>query len=75
MTGYDVTQRLVDMANQIAMSVPDRSRAAEETALHLRAFWAPSMLEALDAHAAGHREDVASEVLDALDILRGAPTP
>lgn len=73
MTQYDVADRLVSMANQIAMSVPDRSQAAQQTAAHLKAFWAPAMIEALDAHVAGHRNDVASEVLDALDILRGTP--
>ena len=73
MTAYDVTERLVAMANQIAMSVPDRAHAAERTAEHLRAFWAPSMLAALDAHATGHGDDVAAEVHDALAILRGAP--
>lgn len=72
MTGYDVTDRLVAMANQIAMSVPDRGHAAERTAEHLRAFWAPSMLASLDAYAAEHGDDVAAEVHDALAILKGA---
>lgn len=73
MSAYDVTGRLVAMANQIALSVPDREHAAQRTAEHLRAFWAPSMLEALDAHVAEHGDDVSAEVHDALAILRGAP--
>lgn len=67
-----MTQRMIDMANQIAMNVPDRDRAAEETAAHLRSFWAPSMLGALQAYAADHGEEFSTEVLDALAILRGA---
>ena len=64
-------QRLVDMANQIAMSVPDRGRAAEETAAHLRAFWTPAMIRALDDHATAGQGDLSAVVVDALDMLRG----
>lgn len=67
-----MTQRMVDMANQIAMNIPDRSRAAEGTANHLRAFWTPAMLRELDAYVATHQADVSIDVHEALVILRGA---
>jgi hypothetical protein len=68
-----MTTRMVDMANQIAMSVPDRDRAAEETASHLVSFWSPAMIAALDAYAADHRDDLSAEVHDALAIWRERP--
>ena len=64
--------RLVTMANQIAMNIPQRDQVVELTAAHLRAFWTPSMLADLQAHAASHGEDVSAEVQDALAMLRGA---
>ena len=67
----EATARLVDMANQIAMSVPDRDRAAEETAAHLRAFWTPAMIRSLDERAATGRSGLRAEVTDALALLRG----
>lgn len=67
----EATARLVDMANQIAMSVPDRDRAAEETAAHLRAFWTPAMIRSLDAHQVAGAADLSAEAVDALDMLRG----
>ncbi len=63
------THRLVEMANQIAMSIPDRGHAAELTAAHLRSFWTPAMIAELDAHARENGPDVSAEVHDALSIL------
>lgn len=66
------TGRLVAMANQIAVSIPQRDQVVELTAAHLRAFWTPAMLADLQAHAAADGQDVSAEVKDALAVLRGA---
>jgi hypothetical protein len=65
--------RLVTMANQIAANVPDPARAAEQTAAHLRTFWAPVMIEDLAAIAAEQPERVTAAVHEALSTLRFAP--
>ena len=52
--------RLVTMANQIAANVPDPEHAAEQTAAHLRTFWAPVMIEDLAAIAHVRPELVAA---------------
>lgn len=62
--------RLVRMANQIAASVPDPSRADELTAAHLRGFWAPSMIEALAVVATDDPDRVDPAVHAALARLR-----
>jgi formate dehydrogenase subunit delta len=67
------TARLVQMANQISTNVPDRGRAAELTAEHLRAFWTPAMVDELAAHAADHPDELSSEVLNSLALLRLRP--
>ena len=61
--------RLVRMANQIAANVPDPARAAEQTAAHLRGFWAPSMIEALAVVAAEQPERLTAAVREALSFL------
>lgn len=66
--------RLVTMANQIAANVPDPAHAAEQTAAHLRAFWAPVMIEDLAAIAAQRPESVATAVREALSALVGTPS-
>lgn len=63
------TQRLVDMANQIAANVPDRANAAQQTALHLRTFWAPSMRDSLAAYATDHPEVLSPEAREAVAML------
>ncbi len=65
-------ERLAEMAAQIAVSVPEPARAADLTAQHLRAFWSPSMVEALDSHAAAHPESVTPAVQAALRELASA---
>ena len=67
------TEHLVRMANQIAANVPDQQRAAEQTAAHLRAFWAPAMIDDLAAHAASHPDDLVPAVHAALSTLRLGP--
>ena len=62
--------RLVTMANQIAANVPDPARAAEQTAAHLRTFWAPVMIDDLVAIARDSPELVTPAVLQALAALR-----
>lgn len=62
--------RLVAMANQIASNVPDPAHAAEQTAAHLRAFWAPVMIDDLAAIAHVRPERVTPAVREALAALR-----
>jgi hypothetical protein len=63
------TEHLIRMANQIAANVPDQTRAAEQTAAHLRTFWAPVMIDDL-ARIAGEQPDlVAPAVREALSSL------
>lgn len=62
--------RLVAMANQIAANVPDPARAAEQTAAHLRTFWAPVMIDDLAAIAHDQPDVVAPAVREALSTLR-----
>jgi formate dehydrogenase subunit delta len=57
---HGAPENLVYMANQIARffsSQGSQAAAAEQTAEHIRAFWAPSMrrriLALVDAHGAG----------------------
>lgn len=64
-----MTQRMVVMANQIADNVPDRGRAAEETAVHLRSFWTPAMLTALREYARTHPHDLEPNVHRALALI------
>lgn len=65
-----ITERLVTMANQIARGVPDRRHVSEQVALHLRSFWAPSMIDELAAYAPSHESELQPEVIDALAVLR-----
>jgi len=65
-----ITSRLVAMANQIALGVPDRAHVADQVALHLRSFWAPSMINELAAHAVMSPGDLRPEVVEALKNLR-----
>jgi hypothetical protein len=58
------------MANQIAASVPDPAHAAEQTAAHLRTFWAPVMIDDLAAIAHHHPELMTPAVHQALAALR-----
>jgi hypothetical protein len=44
------TPHVVTYANQIALNIPDRAHAAQGTAAHIRTFWAPSMIEELQAY-------------------------
>jgi NADH-dependant formate dehydrogenase delta subunit FdsD len=62
--------RLVAMANQIAANVPDPARAAEQTAAHLRAFWAPVMIADLAAIARRTPDVATPAVHAALSTLR-----
>lgn len=64
--------RLVRMANQIAASVPDPSHADEQTAAHLKGFWAPSMIAALIVVATDEPDRVDPAVHAALSRLRPA---
>ena len=63
-------ERLVAMANQIAANVPDPARAAEQTAAHLRTFWAPVMIDDLAAIAHDRPELMTPAVHQALAALR-----
>lgn len=65
-----ITERLVAMANQIALGVPDRRHVSEQVAFHLRSFWAPSMIDELAAYAPTHEGELQPEVLAALAVLR-----
>ena len=65
-----ITERLVTMANQIALGVPDRRHVSEQVAFHLRSFWAPSMIDELAAYAPAHESELRPEVLEALAVLR-----
>jgi hypothetical protein len=67
------TERLVRMANQIAASVPDRDRAAEETAAHIRSFWAPSMIDDLLVEAHRYADRLSPVASEALTILQREP--
>ena len=62
--------RLVTMANQIAANVPDRAHAAEQTAAHLRTFWAPVMIDDLVAIVHDSPDAVVPAVHEALSALR-----
>ncbi|MCX6433230.1 MAG: formate dehydrogenase subunit delta [Actinobacteria bacterium] len=62
--------RLVHMANQIAASVPSRADVPGQVALHLKSFWAPSMIDTLSRHAQQHPADLSDDVTAALAILR-----
>jgi formate dehydrogenase major subunit len=65
----DLRDRLIAMANQIAASVPDRERAAEETAQHLTAFWPRAMIEELQSSAAQDAGQVSPVTRAALGLL------
>jgi hypothetical protein len=65
-----ITTRLVAMANQIALGVPDRAHVADQVVQHLRSFWAPFMINELAAHAAASPGDLQPEVVCALMNLR-----
>ena len=65
-----ITERLVTMANQIALGVPDRHHVSEQVVTHLRSFWAPSMIDELAAYAPSHESELQPEVIDALAVLR-----
>lgn len=65
-----ITGRLVAMANQIALGVPDRGNVCEQIVTHLRSFWAPSMIDELAAYAPSHEGELRPEVLKALVVLR-----
>lgn len=61
---------LVRMANQISKNVPDRQHAVDQTAAHLKAFWSPEMVDALDTHVQSQPDDVDETVRAALAVLR-----
>jgi hypothetical protein len=63
---------VVRMANQIAANVPDRRAAAQQTAAHIRSFWAPSMIDELLAEAHRYPAELSPVAQSALDILRGS---
>jgi hypothetical protein len=69
------TDRIVRMANQIAASVPDPSRAADQTAAHLLTFWAPVMIADLLEAARQEPERVSPTVHAALSTLRPTEVP
>jgi hypothetical protein len=58
------------MANQIAANVPDPSHAAEQTANHLRTFWAPVMIDDLAEIVHANPDAVTPPVHEALAALR-----
>ncbi|MDO8308199.1 MAG: formate dehydrogenase subunit delta [Actinomycetota bacterium] len=58
------------MANQIAASVPDAARSAEQTAAHLHAFWTPQMIADLRLAAGTDPERLRADVHRALALLR-----
>lgn len=60
---------VVRMANQIALNVPDRANAAAATATHIRTFWAPSLIEDLQAEVDDDPTCVNDIVLAALAEL------
>ena len=62
--------KLVRMANQISASVPDATHAADQTASHLRMFWAPSMVDELAVAAHEDPAAVTPAVRAALSALR-----
>ncbi len=64
------SEPLVKMANQIAASVPERTRVPTLTAAHLRKFWAPVMIDTLDARVRDEPDAVSADVREALTILR-----
>ena len=64
----------MQMANQIAANVPDQQRAAEQTATHLRSFWAPVMIDDLRAEAGQEPEQVSPAVHAALATLARLPS-
>jgi hypothetical protein len=66
--------RMVRMANQISVSVPDARLAADETAAHLRAFWAPVMIDDLADVARREPERLQPAVRAALALLRPVET-
>ncbi len=70
--GADHRAKLIRMANQISASVPDATRAAEQTANHLRMFWAPTMVDDLASAAQDEPEAVTPAVSAALSVLRPA---
>jgi hypothetical protein len=61
---------LVKMANQIAASVPVRADVPAETAVHLRKFWAPVMIDILATEVNDNPGSVSIDVRNALAILR-----
>jgi NADH-dependant formate dehydrogenase delta subunit FdsD len=63
-------ERLVTMANQIAANVPDPAHAAEQTAAHLRTFWAPVMIDDLAEIVHANPDAVTPPVHEALAVLR-----
>ena len=66
--------KLVAMANQIAAffaTQPGDARAAE-VAGHLKAFWEPRMLRALQAHAEAGGTGLSPLALEAAALLRTA---
>jgi predicted secreted protein len=60
---------VVRMANQIALNVPDRANAAAATATHIRTFWAPSLIEELQAEVDDDPTCVNDIVLAALAAI------
>ena len=62
--------RLAKMANQIAASIPDAGRSAEQTAAHLRAFWTPRMIADLGRVARADPDGLRADVHRALALLR-----
>lgn len=64
--------KLVRMANQIAgffATQPGHAQAAE-VAAHLKAFWEPRMLRAIQAHAEKGGEGLSPLAREALERLR-----
>lgn len=63
-------RHLVKMANQIAMNVPVRSDIPGQVATHMRNFWTPVMRADIIEIAREHPQELAAEVVDALEQLQ-----
>lgn len=65
------SNKLVHMANQIALAfrLQPRDEAVKLTAEHLKAFWSPSMRQALQAHVAAGGAGLEPLAKDAVAML------
>lgn len=64
------TKHLVSMANDIAANLAFQANANENTADHIRRFWAPRMRRVLQQHVAAGGEGLSSAALAALERLQ-----